>query len=138
MIRPFAHTTKEDIENEVRMIMEICNTNGHRNIVQVLNHGSLPSSDYIFIDMELCDLNLADYITGKRSLKPTQTIAGSTNMAFVPEGSSLPQKLQNAWIILCHIVGGVKFLHERKYVHRDLKPRNGTLHDSLARQTYCV
>ena len=29
----------------------------------ILRHGPLRSTDYYYIDMELCDINLADYIS---------------------------------------------------------------------------
>jgi serine/threonine protein kinase len=29
------------------------------------------------------------------------------------------------WQIMMDICSGVAFIHEQKYVHRDLKPRNG-------------
>ena len=54
----------EDIQNEVRAAVKLCEP-GTINIVSVLRHGKLPSSPYYFIDMELCDLNLATYIYRK-------------------------------------------------------------------------
>ena len=63
LIRPFGNATKGDVENEVKAITEICATTGHDNIIAILGHGPVPATDYYYIDMELCDVNLADYIS---------------------------------------------------------------------------
>src|SRR5271154_2358594 len=62
LIRPFGSVTKEDIENEVKAITDICASGGHRHVIQFRGHGPLPASDYYYIDMELCDFNLDKYI----------------------------------------------------------------------------
>lgn len=63
MIRPFGSTTQEDIHREVQAISKVCNIKGgHQNIVSIFKHGPLDLLDYYYIDMELCSLNLAEYI----------------------------------------------------------------------------
>src|SRR5271155_5755394 len=62
LIRPFGSVTKEDIENEVKAITDICASGGHRHVIQFRGHGPLRGSDYYYIDMELCDFNLDKYI----------------------------------------------------------------------------
>ena len=52
---------------EVEALIAITENGGHQNIVTILSHGRLPASDYHFIDMELCDLDLNEYIDGVRS-----------------------------------------------------------------------
>ena len=62
LIRPFGSATSEDIENEVRAITQICASGVHQHIIRFLSHGSLPASDYYYIDMECCNFNLENYI----------------------------------------------------------------------------
>lgn len=127
MLRPFASTTKEDIRNEVRAITKICKTGTHQNIVSIIRHGSLSTSDYYFIDMELCDINLADYIVGKQSAIADGSIAPSvTNVALGIENRLSIINFQESSRIMIDITSGLEFLHQNNIVHRDLKPSNGT------------
>jgi hypothetical protein len=54
--------SSKDIENEVRVIKKLCERNAHLNIVEVVQFGRLIGSPCYFIDMELCDMNLENYI----------------------------------------------------------------------------
>jgi len=77
------------------------------HIVQVLRHGWLDSSFYYF-DMELCDLNLEQYILGG-------------------DESSITYDINKLWDIFREITRGLDYIHRLHHVHRDLKPRNGSL-----------
>jgi serine/threonine protein kinase len=81
----------------------------HENIAMVTRHGWLSSSFYFF-DMELCQLNLEDYIRklGKESGLPN--VQGGEGDIFD---------------IMIQITSGMEFIHGHSEVHRDLKPRNG-------------
>lgn len=100
--------THADIMNEVRAIDKLCKQR-HENIVAVLCHGWLNSS-YYFFDMELCSINLEQYVSGT-------------------EGGSLFQKYDSQKVvdIITQITSGLDFIHFQAEVHRDLKPRNGTI-----------
>ena len=69
-----------------------------------------PDNRYMFIDMQLCDLDLKQYIQGAR-------IVG-----LVHEDAQL-KELQ-----ICNIMRqislGVGFIHAQGEIHRDLKPHN--------------
>lgn len=106
-------------------MITICANGGHRNIVTILDHGVLPSSDYYFIDMEFCELNLGDYIDGKYPTFDEGDTQPSRNLEFVPKDSSLNLRMQNIWTIMSEITDGLMFIHDHQFVHRDLKPRNG-------------
>ena len=85
---------------------------GHRNLVEVLGIDSFPDTSYIFIDMELCGLNLETFIDSEWTL-----IQASTRIRHVAFLEMLS--------IVRDIVSGLVFIHEHKQVHRDLKPENG-------------
>lgn len=94
----------------------------------VLDHGWLPPAGVYFIDMELCDLTLDEYIYNERSNYSRTCIDASkksNSAVFVGENSSMTVKLQNLWTIMTQIAQGLEFIHELHQVHGDLKPRNG-------------
>ena len=72
----------------------------------------------MFIDMELCDLNLDDYIhcTKSEAMVPTYFI----------KDQPPPIKSLQIWNVMLHIANGVEFLHRKRMIHRDLKPANST------------
>jgi serine/threonine protein kinase len=108
-MRPFGSVTKEHIKKEVDAVITICNTGGHENIIKILGQGTLPWLGYYYIDMEYCDINLEDYIHGRRGFK------------------SLKRPFPQKWTIMTQIARGLNFLHKGHYVHRDLKPRNSNV-----------
>jgi len=133
LLRPFGQTTKEDIENEVKAVTKICATAGHENIIRILRHSPLPSTDYYYIDMELCDLNLAAYINpsyDRKLLVPTEELQNAKRPVVVTARHPVSYagyrvSVENAYTIMSHIVSGLKFLHSHRLAHRDLKPQNG-------------
>lgn len=116
--------TDDDIEKEVGVILQMCTT-GHRNIVQILDNGWFRSGSIYFIDMYLCALNLDDYIYRKNEYPP-RAFALLNEPSFVVESSSTRSKLRNIWTIIDNIAQGLEFMHEKHYIHRDLKPMNST------------
>ena len=77
----------------------------------VTRHGWLNSS-YYFFDMELCNLNLEEYIRG------------SAKKSIVEEAPK-----DSIFGIIREIASGLEFIHCHSEVHRDLKPRNGSVSD---------
>lgn len=90
---------------------KLCNGT-HGNIIEVFTHGKFPDSSYSFIDMELCDVNLDEFIKGSRSF-------GCVH-ALTPEFRAM-----EIWNIMKQIANGLVFIHENNEIHRDLKPTNG-------------
>jgi len=105
---------------EATAIIKITKSGGHRNIVTVFSHGALPDSIYYYIDMELCDFNLEDYILGR------QSVWHDTLMLPQRSDTDVIFKNRAAWTAMIQMNEGLCFLHDRHFVHRDLKPRNGT------------
>lgn len=111
---------KKDIDNELRAIDKLCKT-GHPSIVEVFEYGQLkPDLYFYYIDMELCDFTLEEYIHGKEvpRLKNWESIRsdklfGAYELKFY------------VLEIAEEILNGLIFIHRHDEVHRDLSPQNG-------------
>jgi serine/threonine protein kinase len=95
------------VRNEIRAITKLCDGN-HINIIKVLRCGEYQDSSYAYIDMELCSLNLEEYLKSKWILYPVDG---------VPDEAGI-------WNIMTQIANGLAFIHSKKEIHRDLKPSN--------------
>jgi serine/threonine protein kinase len=102
--------TKEDIQSGIRAMDGLCRGQ-HPNIVKILNSGLLePHGGYYFMDMELCDAHLADFLASR----------GLSKQQF-----EWPDSVSYLWEIMGNIASGLEFIHSKLYVHRDLKPTHG-------------
>jgi serine/threonine protein kinase len=70
--------------------------------------------------MELCQLNLGTYISGKWTPTLLEKVPHLT-VEMPPK-----TKIRNAMFIMMQIAIGVSHIHRQGEVHRDLKPSNGT------------
>lgn len=109
------------IENETRALRKLCNGT-HPNLIVVLNMDRFRFSPLYFIDMELCDLSLHDYLYPTSELNYSAIGLPPFIKTLPPSGKSL-----HIWNIMKQIVAGVEFIHSHDEVHRDLKPRNSGL-----------
>ena len=105
---------KEDIINEMRAVVSLCLFNEHKNIITVFQCGCL-SEPWYYIDMELCDFKLHNWICQQRD---------DTNKSSAEDSQSYMAKICE---IMRDIISGVLYVHSRNQIHRDLKPRNGIL-----------
>lgn len=103
-------------------MIQLC-TSEHEHIVSILRHGWLDTTR-CFVDMELCDINLEDYIEGR-------FVVGVLvhQPEFISHGTESYLRLMNTWTIMIHISCGLEFIHEKGFSHRDLKPANGNAGD---------
>ena len=108
------------IANEIRVIEKLCKDDVHPNIIAILKHGWLNNDQYYFFDMELCVMNLANFIDA--DLKPSQYL----NPACPEDGL----ECLSLWRIMHDITSGLAHIHRHRELHRDIKPRNG-LHTPL-------
>jgi serine/threonine protein kinase len=119
LIRPFAgKCNANDVPNEARAVDKLCR-GVHANIVTVFDHGRLsPDSSFYFIDMEFCQINLADYIYGTSLTVPPLVVweevkaSGDLHLSVICD-------------IMKQVLEGLIFIHEHDEVHRDLDPLNG-------------
>jgi serine/threonine protein kinase len=101
-----------DIQREVYAIQSVCRI-PHQNIVKVWRHGQLPNSGQYYIDMELCDLSLREFIRS----------GGGARLSLF---SALLQggRVAYAWKIMEKVAAGLEHIHGQGLVHRDIKPEN--------------
>jgi serine/threonine protein kinase len=116
--------TGEDVDRELEVIRQVC-LSGHRQIIQVFHQDRLRSSEIYYFYMELCHMNLHEYIHGHRSLVLQSNQRHANPFVFVGKDASTRQRTINLWTIVYEVSEGLKFVHSKRYTHRDLKPENG-------------
>jgi serine/threonine protein kinase len=116
LIRLAGRIRQTDIDNEVRAIKKLCQCK-HSNIIQVLGFGQFePEGVTYFIDMELCEISLQEYIEGR-----------TVNDLIDWNTIRIRQEVhEHAYKILQQILNGLIYIHCFHEVHRDLSPNNGT------------
>ena len=107
MLKPFSMLSRTDILNEFRAIEQLCKQSSHENIVAVYRYDQLGS--WYYIDMELCEFNLAQYIYDFDMADP---MLPALNMTTVLK-------------IMQDVSRGLAFIHQSQKIHRDIKPQNG-------------
>jgi tetratricopeptide (TPR) repeat protein len=123
LLRPFANLTREEIESEARAIIRIYLNRAPPNLIQVISHGWVNEAVGLYrIDMELCACNLEQYMNREVDIRfEMRHLACPGRFAEVGSHPGPWQK----WDIMEQICEGVRFIHSKDLVHRDVKPRNG-------------
>lgn len=127
LIRPVGGNQQEiqmGIDNEIRVITKLCSNDGHRNIISILQHGWLNKDQWYYFDMELCAMNLEEFIYGRYI-----TTLGSEY--FDPIAVEKGLECLKLWNIMRDITRGLEYIHSLREVHRDLKPQNGMSNNHL-------
>jgi serine/threonine protein kinase len=135
IIRIFGDSTREDVENEAAVISQVCRSGQSNTVVEVYEHGWLPGFDpsYYYVDMEYCSQTLEEWIHGPSGYKNSEgrrSTAGAAGSSPTTTDQETPGQFVSEQIhdILQNITSGLQYLHKNGVVHRDLKPRNGTIH----------
>jgi serine/threonine protein kinase len=68
--------------------------------------------------MELCDINLETWIERK------WTEETKTKLPYLTADIPTRMRIDIIWHVMEDVTKGVGFIHSKKEVHRDLKPRN--------------
>lgn len=106
------------VENEIRVLEKLNASGGRANVVLALHHGWI-DNDHFYLDMELCILNLDDFIRGC----PHEIVTSPKYWTFPKERD--PLACFTLWGITKQITKGLAFIHSQAEIHRDLKPQNG-------------
>lgn len=107
------------------MIEKLCKGGGHPNIVVVLKHGWLNLNENYFVDMELCAINLEDYI--RKDFKTVLGLSQYLDPLSATDEVGGWMSCLTLWGIMRQITSGLEFIHNHRELHRDLKPRNGKI-----------
>jgi serine/threonine protein kinase len=121
--------TVDDINREITALDSLYRTGGHDHIIELLDHGWLGIERFhYFIDMELADLSLAEYIAyifDDKPLPASITFGDGFDPVFSSKHCNEPQRVHTIMTIGSQIAKGLEFIHQGELVHRDLKPANG-------------
>jgi serine/threonine protein kinase len=103
-----------DISAEREAVLTISRGH-HPNIVEVIDTWTewVSSSTTCYIQMELCEGDLTGYLQNRYDNNPLT----STEI----------------WRTFRQIISGIQYIHSLGMVHRDIKPKNSTLHNYVRR-----
>jgi len=85
-------------------------------MIQYVADGMILANSIYFIDMELCDINLSQYINGSH---------GVTGIHGLPPWKKEEPDIFLITAIMQQLISALAFIHKEDKVHRDLDPRNG-------------
>jgi serine/threonine protein kinase len=100
----------DDVQNELHFIRKLCSER-HDHIVEVFAIDTLSTETgvRVFIDMELCEMTLAEY----------------KDKCWQDKVWIMTLRTRHAWQIMAELADGLAFIHKAGAIHRDLKPQNG-------------
>ena len=133
-MRTFGELTRTDIEKEFHVLVSLCEEERHVNIVNVLKQGQLVPDSLFYIDMELCEFNLDDFISRTSPadrIVNMDPLESSPKLVHKVDTKSGPRDLNTIWTIMADIAAGLAYIHRKNCIHRDLNPRNGLYDDSI-------
>lgn len=122
--------SQEVLLNEARAIAKLYENGVPKNLVAIIRHGYLPQSIFYYIDMELCDHNLDDYISDMSN--DMHALIHHSLSTRLSRSAFKKRRELDIWDIMEQISNGLRFIHGCGEVHRDLKPSNSMSHNQIA------
>ena len=136
------------VERELRTTEELSKY-CHPNIVQVLVHQPVLDNGHLaywtslyFLDLELCDINLAEYLKGTEPVIYHQVAwarSKTPNIHSLSDWLTVKDEGDAVFFIVAlmqQLLSTLSFIHRMDLVHRDLKPLNGTLSNKYCSEIY--
>jgi len=109
-------------ENEVRVFKKFKERGQCENVILSLQYGWLDSTRF-YVDMELCFINLRQFIIFLRNSGADML----KTLSFWDFPSHRQLECFTLWDIMRQMIRGLDFIHSQKEIHRDLKPENGNM-----------
>jgi serine/threonine-protein kinase/endoribonuclease IRE1 len=103
-------------DREISLLIE---SDGHPNVVRYFLKEV--RGDFVYLALELCDMNLQDLIVSLSKHNLKETMARQDKKRESTPSCSVNPALRK---ILFEIVSGIKHIHSLRIVHRDMKPAN--------------
>ena len=104
----------------IQAIDDVTNQNTSDNVILILRKNWQQKEPNYYVDTELCEASLEQYIRYK---EPFSYELDSNPRLF--DAPDLGRGIWNVWDIMEQISSGLEFIHNSKYLHLNLKPRNG-------------
>jgi len=104
-------------DREISLLIE---SDGHPNVVRYFLKEV--RGDFVYLALELCDMNLQDLIVSLSKQKLKEAMGRQEDPA--PENAALNCVNPALRKVLFEIASGIKHIHSLRIVHRDLKPAN--------------
>src|SRR5579859_5900583 len=97
--------------NEARAICALYEDGAHPNLVFVRGHGWRLSQGFYYIDMDICDFNLHNYIrdTTLSHAAESRNLYDFTSLSHARETGK--RKIWDTWDIMEQISSGIEYIH---------------------------